>query len=305
MLVVAGGAGFLGSSVVEQALAEGRAVTAAVHNKEALSKAPSATFDLTQPGAARKMIETLEPSSVINCAALANVDDCQRDPGRARLLNVELPATLAEACREAGVALAHVSTDSVFDGKGGQYSENDETAPLNVYAMSKLEGEEAVSAAMPEALILRTNFIGLGSTPGAGLAEWISDRLNSGQRIKGFTDVIVSPLFAGKLASLIFEMMDMRLSGVYHLGAADSVSKYELARLIALALGLDTSLIGRATVADAGLTAPRPLNISLDSYKAETALGKPLPTVQDAVNDFANLRRSRNMRPGDAVKFPT
>ncbi len=305
MLVVAGGAGFLGSNVVECALAEGRPVSAAVHHTVGASKVRTEAFDLTQPGAAERMIETFHPSAVINCVALADVDECERDPERARLLNVALPEMLAAACSAAGVAFVHVSTDSVFDGKRGQYRETDEACPLNVYAMSKLEGEGAVAAAMPHALILRTNFIGLAPARGAGLAEWIADRLDAGDRIKGFTDVIVSPLFAGTLGTLIFRMMDRKLSGLYHLGAADAVSKYGLACQIALALNLDPSLVDEATVADAGLLAPRPLNISLDSSKAQAALGELLPTVEDAANAFANVRRSRKMRAEASATFPT
>jgi dTDP-4-dehydrorhamnose reductase len=251
------------------------------------------------------MIQTLKPSAVVNCAALANVDECERSPERAHLVNVALPQMLAEACSEAGVAFAHVSTDMVFDGKRGNYKETDEPRPLNVYAASKLAGEQAVGAVMREALILRTNFIGMSPTPGAGLAEWIADRLDAGDRINGFTDVIVSPLFAGELARLILRMIDKNLSGVYHLGAADSVSKYDLAYRIAEACDVDGSLIDEARVADAGLTAPRPLDISLDSSRAESALGEALPTVQDGVDAFAKLRRSRKMRPGTEAKIPT
>jgi dTDP-4-dehydrorhamnose reductase len=193
----------------------------------------------------------------------------------------------------------------VFDGKRGNYRETDEPRPVNVYAASKLEGENAVAAAMPEALILRTNFIGLSPVPGAGLAEWIADRLEAGDRINGFTDVIVSPLFACDLARLILRMLDKNLRGLYHLVAADGVSKYDLACRIAVALELDASLVDKAKVADAGLAAPRPLNISLDSSQASAALGEPLPTVQDGVNAFAKLRRSRKMRPGTEAKIPT
>src|SRR6185503_4672232 len=138
--------------------------------------------------AAKELVNRLQPEWVINCAGFANVDECERDPERAHLLNAELPRNLAAACAEAGVGLVHISTDSVFDGARGSYTEDDEPAPVNVYAQTKLEAERAVKEQFPDALILRTNFIGLSPSRSVGLADWISSRLESGERIQGFTD---------------------------------------------------------------------------------------------------------------------
>jgi dTDP-4-dehydrorhamnose reductase len=296
MLVVTGGTGFLGSNVVAAARARERAVIAVGHlSVGAQHDLHTVAADLTKPGAARELVHDLQAETLINCAALANVDDCEANPDKAHRLNVVLPRELAIACRDAGIPFTHVSTDSVFDGKLGKYREVDSPNPINEYAKSKLEGERAVLEAMPHALVVRTNFIGLASVRGQGLAEWIADKLESGERIKGFTDVIISPLEAGTLSALLMKMTDRRLGGTYHLGASDETAKFDLARLIAAALDLDASLIDPAAVADAGLRALRPLRISLDSSKAAAALGQQLPTVQDSVNSFANARQSRNV----------
>jgi dTDP-4-dehydrorhamnose reductase len=297
MLVVTGGTGFLGSNVVATAKAEGRAVIAVGHsNVPSHHDLHTVAADLTKEGAAHELIHELQPEMLINCAALANVDESEADPEKARLLNVTLPRELAIACRDAGIPFTHVSTDSVFDGKRGRYSESDAPNPINEYAKSKLEGERAVLEAMPRALVVRTNFIGLSSVPGLGLGDWIASKLEAGERIKGFTDVIISPLEARTLSELLIKMTERELSGLYHLGSSDEVSKFDLALSIAAALGLDASLIEPATVEQGGLAAPRPLHISLDSSKAAADLGQRLPTVQEAVNSFANSRRSRNVR---------
>ena len=297
MLVVTGGTGFLGSNVLAAARANERAVIAVGYSRVAAQHdLHTVAADLTKPGAAKELIHDLQPEMLINCAALASVDESESNPAKARLLNVTLPRELALACRDAGIAFTHVSTDSVFDGKVGQYREVDSPNPINEYAKSKLEGERAVLDAMPHALVVRTNFIGVSNGPGVGLAEWICGKLEAGERIKGFTDVVVSPLEAGTLSELLMRMTDLRLGGVYHLGASDEMSKFDLARAIAAALDLDSSLIDRATVEEGGLGAPRPLRISLDSSKAAAALSHKLPSVQDTVNSFANAWRSRNLR---------
>jgi dTDP-4-dehydrorhamnose reductase len=295
MLVVTGGSGFLGSNLLSEAKSAGRDVVAVTHRDGIPGAVRSVPVDLAEPGAAERMIESLQPEWVVNCAALASVDQCETDRELAKLLNTEIPRSIARACNEAGVRFAHISTDSVFDGRRGRYREGDVTSPLNAYAQSKLEGERAVFDEMPNALVIRTNFIGLAPRPGAGLAEWIADRLEAGERIKGFTDVVFSPLVANQLARILFHMMDADLDGLYHVSSRDAISKYDLARAVAIALQLDASLIDKAKVFDAGLTANRPLDTSLDPAKVEQALGERMPSVQDAVDGFAKLRHSRNM----------
>lgn len=236
------------------------------------------------------MIASVRPKWVLNCAALANLELCERDPAKARAANVIAPANLAAACNEFGARLAHISTDSVFDGSRGMYSENDIPAPLNVYAQSKLEGERAVREAMPVVLVVRTNFVGLPVHRGAGLADWIATSVEAGSAIKGFDDVIFSPLLATTLVEQLFKMMDANLQGLYHLGASDSMSKYEFALAIARTMGQVGAKIERVSMSDVPMTFRRPLNTSLLSRRAEKALGEGLPTVYEAVQGFVAQR---------------
>lgn len=291
MLLVAGASGFLGRTLALEALASGRRVTGSV-NRHAAADQPGlavVTADLTVPSAAKRLLRHLEPKWVVNCAAVANVDECERDPERARALNVELPRALAAACAEAGVGLVHMSTDSVFDGERGNYSEDDEPAPVNVYARSKLEGERAVHEVLPAALVLRTNFIGVSPSRSVGLADWIASKLESGERIRGFADVMFAPLLVNELARLVLAAIDSELQGLYHASARDACSKYDFGCRLARALGFDSTLIDRATLADAKLTARRPLNTSLSSSRLERALGRPMPSIESAIAGYVAL----------------
>lgn len=291
MLLVTGASGFLGRNLALEALTAGRPATLAVHRHAAdQPRLRAISTDLTAPDAATDLLRRIGPQWVVNCAAFTNVDECERNPARARALNVDLPSALAAACAGAGVGLVHISTDSVFDGRRGNYAEDDETGPVNVYARSKLDGERAVRDAFPEALILRTNFIGISQSRKAGLADWITTRLESGERIQGFADVIFAPLLANELARIILAAIDSRLEGLYHASARDACSKYDFACRLAAALGLDGGLVDRAVVADANLAAPRPLNISLSPLRLESALGRPMPSVEDAISGYAALR---------------
>lgn len=266
---------------------DGREVVAVVRNSvPSVATTGLVNADLTDRAVVREMIASVRPAWVLNCAALANLEECESDPSTARAANVTGPANLAAACNEFGARLVHISTDSVFDGTRGLYSEDDVPAPVNVYARSKLDGERAVRESMPGALVVRTNFIGLPAHPGAGLGDWIASSIEAGTPIRGFDDVIFSPLLATTLAQLLFDMMDANLTGLFHLGARDSVSKYELAVAIERELGNLDPKIERAFSSDQPTAVRRPLDTSLLSTRAENALGRQMPTVLEAVRGF-------------------
>lgn len=200
---------------------------------------------------------------------------------------------LATACANAGIAFVHISTDAVFDGQRGNYSEDDVPAPVNVYAETKLEGEGAVLDAFPEALVIRTNFIGASPSGSSGLADWMVSKLESGEGVPGFTDVTFAPLLTNELARIILATIESNLHGLYHAAARDACTKYDFARLLCVALGFDPNLVEPASVANATLAARRPLNTSLSSSRLETALRRRMPTVDNAVAGYAVLRSGR------------
>lgn len=294
MLLVAGASGFLGGSVSFEALASGRPVVGIVHRHSGdQPHLRVVSSDLTAPSAAKDLLTRIQPTWMVNCAGFTNVDDCERDPEQARSLNVDLPRMLATACAEAKVGLVHISTDSVFDGEIGNYSEEDAPAPLNVYSRTKLEGERAVLEALPQALVLRTNFIGVSQSGRTGLADWIAFTLESGDRVQGFSDVSFAPLLTNELARIILAAMESRLQGLYHAAAHDACTKYDFACRLSTALGFDASLVHRASITEAGLTARRPLNTSLSSSRLEGALRRPMPPVDAAIAGYAALHATR------------
>jgi dTDP-4-dehydrorhamnose reductase len=144
---------------------------------------------------------------------------------------------------------------------------------------------------MLDALIVRTNFVGFSADGKTGLAQWIIRELEGGKRISGFTDVIFAPLVANDLASIMFAMMDANLAGLYHLNGSTPLSKYDFARKLARELELDESLVQPSRLADANLSAPRPLNTSLSSKRAETDLGRSMPSIDETITKLGQLAR--------------
>ncbi|MCJ7707996.1 MAG: SDR family oxidoreductase, partial [Anaerolineales bacterium] len=191
---------------------------------------------------------------------------------------------------------AHISTDAVFDGERGGYTEDDEPHPTNVYGQSKLEGEQAVAAAHPEALIVRTNLYGWNAQDKQSLAEWFLSNLEAGKRCRGFTDVWFSPILVNDLGWLLFAMLEVGLTGVYHVAGSECASKYDFGLRLARIFGLDPSLVEPVGVGQAALRARRGRQLCLNVERAERALGASLPTVEEGLTRFRDLRESGHVQ---------
>jgi len=242
--------------------------------------------ELTQPGVVEKLIEEHKPDVVLHCAAIANVDACESDADLAHRVNAELPGAIAETCRRRSVKMIQISTDAVFDGIKGNFTEDDETNPLSVYARTKRDGENAVLSANADALVARVNFYGWSASGKRSLAEIFVHNLQAGQRMQGFTDVTFCPMNILDLSDLLVESADLDLKGIYHMVGAEPMSKYEFGKRIAEKFGFDTSLIQPVSIQESGLKAVRSPNLSLSTAKLQSALGRDLPAFDAGLQKF-------------------
>ncbi|MFN2195871.1 MAG: SDR family oxidoreductase [Anaerolineales bacterium] len=289
-ILVTGASGLLGLNLALEAAAAGHTVTG-VHNRRPLYAREFKTLqaDLLEPDALEHLLEHTQPDWVIHCAALANVDACEEDPGLAQRLNADVPAKLAQLVARGGARLVHISTDAVFDGERGNYAETDAPHPLSVYARSKLAGEQAVAAANPQAVIARVNLFGWSLTGQRSLAEFFVNNLQAGRKVFGFTDVFFCPLLVNDIAYLLLRMLELKLSGLYHVVSRECLSKYDFGIRIARQFGLDDTLITPNSVVAGGLKAARSPNLTLNTHKLSTALGRPTPSISPAIERFYTL----------------
>ncbi len=191
-------------------------------------------FDLAQHDPAA-LLDHHRPRIVINAAAYTDVNGAENDEMAAHALNCAGPARLAAACQARGVGLLHVSTDYVFDGTPGQapYAETAATNPLNVYARTKHEGEQAILDVCDTALILRAAWI--FDERGGSFLNAILNRLDQGQPLKVVDDQISTPSWAPDLAQALLTLAarDERPSGVFHYRGGDYASWYAFAHAAA------------------------------------------------------------------------
>jgi len=286
-LLVTGASGLLGINLALRETAHREVI--GVTNSHSLVNTPFPTkpFNLTAPGAIDCMLDEIQPGVVIHCAAMADIDDCEKQPEKAALINTKVPGILAQACSARNIRLIHLSTDAVFDGLRGDYLETDTPNPLSVYARTKLDGENAVLDACPKAVVARVNFYGWSLTGKRSLAEFFFSNLSEGKPVNGFTDVQFCPLFVNHLADLLLQLLDRGYSGLFHVVSPVSLSKYEFGCRIAEAFGLDDKLIHPVSVMDGGLTAKRSPKLTLNTDKLKQDLQIVLPGVEEGIKEFA------------------
>jgi dTDP-4-dehydrorhamnose reductase len=243
--------------------------------------------DLLDKDAVNRAIDEVRPQAIIHCAAIADVDICEQRPTLAHLTNADLPERLAEACAHRGIRLIHISTDAVFGGeKQEAYVETDMPDPRGIYAITKLEGEQAVLQAYPAATVARVNFYGWSLSGKRSLAEFFVNSLGRGSNVNGFTDVNFCPMFVGHLSGVLMLMLPREMPGVYHAVGPQAMTKYQFGVEIARKFGLPERLISPQSVERSGLAAKRSHNLWLSTHKLSTELGMALPDFSTGLEAF-------------------
>jgi dTDP-4-dehydrorhamnose reductase len=232
-------------------------------------------------------LDAFHPDWVINCAALTDLDECEKHAGQAKILNTNLARDLAVDCAERRIKLIHLSTDAVFDGtKQDAYTEEDEPNPQSIYARTKLDGERAVQEVNPQAIIARVNFFGWSLSGRRSLSEFFFNNLSEGKNVNGFTDVIFCPMWVNHLSQTLIAMLENNLSGLYHVVGSQAISKYQFGLEVANRFGLKESLISQLSVEASSLTAKRSHNLWLSVHKLSTDLGREIPSFSTGLDGF-------------------
>jgi len=257
----------------------GRAVAAAAPTACTVHALGRGQCDITSLEMLNRVIQDVRPDIVFNAAAYTAVDAADDHATTAAAVNAEGPRLVAEACTSAGATLVHFSTDYVFDGRSSRpYRPDDAVAPLSVYGRTKADGEAAVRAVLPDALIVRTSWV---YAPGS--RNFVSTMLRlMAERgaVRVVDDQIGSPTCAAALAAASWRLAQRHLAGTWHVTDAGVASWYDLAVAIAEeahALGLLASQPDVAPVrtADFPAKAARPAFSVLDKSATWAELGSP------------------------------
>lgn len=241
--------------------------------------------NITNPEMMQQLLQQYQPDYVINCAAYNAVDKAEEDKKTAFLVNATAPGKLAEIATKQGAKLVHFSSDYVFDGtKNNLYFEHDDCKPLNVYGMSKREGEHQVLI-KGNHLIFRLSWV-IG--PGEQnfifkLNQWAQK--NPVLKITG--DEVSVPTFTFDIVEITFAALKENLNGIYHLTNSDYASRYELARQYLKVAGKNNVVIP-VPISHFPTPAKRPLFSAMSNQKLQQRLNIEIPSWQQSLQKYVN-----------------
>ena len=241
-------------------------------------------LDITDPILTKDLIAAISPDIIINLAALTDVDLCEKKPELANSINFHGVQNLVNAFNG---PIIHLSTDYVFDGVEGQYSEEDATNPINEYGRTKLEGEQYLAKNSSDSLNIRTNVLyDYAINSNASFLKWIVHSLNDEKVINVVDDQINNPTWTMSLAIVIDRAIQTELNGFIHWGDADWISRYEFALKIAESFNLKKDLIEPIKTAELKQTAIRPLKGGLSTVYAEKVLNLEPPSIEHCLQQL-------------------
>lgn len=261
-VLIVGCNGLLGQNLIHSRPAGWEIVGLGLEPQAVLPEALSAyrSADISKRADLDAAIAAADPDWIFNAAAITDVDLCERKPELAALINRDTVGWMAAH----GKPMAHVSTDYVFDGESGPYSEDDPVHPLSVYGATKLESEALALRGSPDSIVVRTMTLwGRGHGAKTSFVEFVRNSLLAGKQIRIVTDQYGNPTLAEDLAIGIWKLAEGRRSGIYHVVGSEWNSRYEWAQGIAAHYGLDASLIQACVTADLNQAARRPLKSGL------------------------------------------
>lgn len=289
-ILITGCNGFLGSNIIKEfSKSNYELIGTSLNDKKSFNKIFFEKGDLLDIEFVKSLIHFYNPDVVINTAALADVDFCEKNPEEAYKLNVLTAENIAKAIEREDTKLIHISSDQLFEGTNSFYSEEDIPKPINVYGKTKLEAENSCLTYHKNTIVVRTNFFGWSPQDHKPtLGEWIFNSLKDGTEIKMFNNVFFSPIEVSLLANSIEKLFTSDYVGILNIAGNERISKYELGIKIAEQFGFDSSLIKSVRIEQSNSGAIRPLDMSLSVEKYEKILGLKLPDINNSLKVFIN-----------------
>ena len=283
-VIVFGKGGQLGRELVRVFASRGHEITAFERSE----------IDVTDGDRVEQVIASANPDIVLNATAYNMVDVAEQEPDVAFAGNALAVRNLAVACRQADARFVHFSTDYVFDGRLGRpYVEEDATHPLGAYAVSKLAGEYYAQAYLDNPLIIRTSGVfgpgGLHTARG-NFVEVMLRLAKTGQPIRVVEDFVASPTYAPELAERTAQMVERKLTGIFHVGGGAAISWFDYAKLIFEAAGL-TPEVKATNEREHRTAARRPKFSALSNGKMERCGITPMPAMKEVVQDYIARRQ--------------
>ncbi|HKJ81539.1 MAG TPA: dTDP-4-dehydrorhamnose reductase [Ignavibacteriaceae bacterium] len=293
-ILVTGANGMLGQRTINfyKAIENVQLMGTSVEEEPVFNDVDYISCDLSDRDEIKKIISDFCPDFIVNAAAFTNVDLSESEKELAWKINVKGVEYLAEGARIIDAHLIHISSDYIFDGKNGPYSETDKPNPIGYYGRTKLASENALKISGCINTVLRTNVLYGIADSRPDFVRWVVNSVRAGKQINIVTDQVNNPTFIDDLVQAINRIIEFRKQGVFNIGGREFLARFEFTEKIADFFKLDKNLIRPILTEELNQPAKRPLKSGLLTLKAETELGYKPHTIEETL---ALMKRELNL----------
>lgn len=246
-------------------------------------------LDITNKSELKYIYDEINPNIIINTAAFTDVNCCEVEKEKAVDINVNGVKNLLSVMKNETLFI-QISTDYVFDGVSGWYTENNPTYPKTYYGKTKLEAENILRGSNKQYLILRPNVLfGNDINSSASFVSWVFQNLRKQNKINVVIDQISNPTWTTAFSQAIRQCIIMKARGIYHYGSDDLISRFDFAKLIAEIFDFDSSLIHPIKSENLNQIPARPKKTNLDVSKIANEIGAHIYTLDYSLNQLKRL----------------
>ena len=240
-----------------------------------------------------EIINKVKPFVVVNCAAITEVEKCEKENDNAKLVNSILPQIIANVCKLMRIKFVQISTDHLFNGEKSFYQEDNPISPLNNYGITKAQAEISVLNENPEALLIRTNFFGWGTSYRDSFSDWIIKSLRESKVIKLFSDVYFTPIYIEELINIIHILIEKNKQGIFNIVSKERISKFEFGIKIAKIFKYPLTLISPISIDEIDFLVTRPKDMSLSTAKITNEIKYQIKDLESQLLDLKNQEKMR------------
>jgi len=297
-ILVTGSNGLLGQKLTEQILNEGtHELIATSRGEDRLNAGGYSyyTMDTSRLEQVLEVIEAVKPEVIIHTAAMTNVDQCELNQADCFIQNVTATGYIVEAANKVGAFLVHLSTDFIFDGNAGPYTEEGKASPISYYGETKLAAEKLVSEKANKWAIVRTVLVFgiVKDMSRSNIVLWVKDSLAAGKQIKVVDDQWRTPTLAEDLAKGCLLVAEKKAGGIWNISGEEMLTPYDMAMATARYFELDQSLIERVDSTIFTQPAKRPPRTGFIIKKAKKQLGYVPHSFRDGLKLLSDQINSR------------
>jgi len=286
-IIVTGGSGMVGSNFIHFMSKKNITLLSVYYsNPTNFNYCDNHKIDIVNKEAVLNL-KKFNPDIIIHCAAITNIAFCEENPRIAYNVNVKGTKNLIELAKITQAIFVYISSDAIFDGEKGMYTEDNPPNALTVYGKTKAEGEYYCSNNYNLSIIIRTNVFGRNNfIPKTSFVESLLQNLEKNIPYSAFTDAIFSPIYVEELLEIVLELAQKKSYGTYNVVSSVALTKYEFAKTLAKAFDYDLNLIKESSVTTISQNIKYPKNVSLDNHKISKILNRKIPPLTEMLERF-------------------